>query len=78
FNLGAGHPVVLSRFIAMVEAAVGRKAVVRHELANPGDAAHTWADTTKARNRLSWEPKVSFEEELRKTVEWHRSRAAAA
>ena len=38
----------------------------------PGDVLHTKADITLAKKLLDWQPKVSFEEGLRKTAEWFR------
>ena len=35
-----------------------------------GDILHTKADTTRAKNLLNWQPKVSFEEGLKKVQEW--------
>jgi len=31
----------------------------------------TWADIEKARGLLGWEPKVSLEEGMERTVKWH-------
>jgi len=36
------------------------------------DIFATWADTSKAKHLLNWEPKVSLEEGLKRTVEWAR------
>ena len=39
----------------------------------PGDVKHSLADISKARERLGYEPSVSFEEGLERTVAWGRS-----
>jgi len=39
----------------------------------PGDIRHTKADISKARELLDWEPKVSFEEGVKKVKEWFKS-----
>ncbi len=36
----------------------------------------TWADITKAKRLLGWEPTVSPEEGFRRTVEWHQANRA--
>ena len=36
----------------------------------------TWADIAKAKRLLDWEPLVSLEEGIRKTVEWHQANRA--
>jgi nucleoside-diphosphate-sugar epimerase len=71
FNFGAGNPVSILRIIALIESAVGKKAVLHCRPKNEADMEATWADNTKARGNLGWEPKVSVEEGINKTVEWH-------
>ena len=39
----------------------------------PGDVRDSQADIGKARRLLGYEPKVSFDEGLKKTVEWYRA-----
>jgi len=41
----------------------------------PGDIRHSMADITRARRTLGYEPVVSFEDGLRRTVEWHLARS---
>ncbi len=50
---------------------LGRQAVWRTEPMHPADVKATWADITKARSLLGWEPQVSVEEGLRRSVEWY-------
>jgi len=39
-----------------------------------GDVKHSLADLSRAEKHLGYKPKVGFEEGLRKTVAWYRSR----
>jgi len=32
---------------------------------------HTWADITKAKDLLGWEPRISLEEGIDRTVKWY-------
>jgi len=41
-----------------------------HAAPRPGDIRHSHADISKARELLGYKPRVSFEEGLRKTVDW--------
>jgi len=43
---------------------------IRYLPPRPGDILHTKADITLAKNLLDWQPKVSFEEGLKKVQEW--------
>ncbi|HUR60853.1 MAG TPA: GDP-mannose 4,6-dehydratase [Candidatus Thermoplasmatota archaeon] len=72
YNLGGDRPIVLTEFLAMVEKAVGKKAIVKKEPRHEADMEHTWADITKARTVLKWEPTVKLEEGIRRTVDWYQ------
>ncbi|MBP7582598.1 MAG: GDP-mannose 4,6-dehydratase [Spirochaetes bacterium] len=71
-NLGGGkNPITISTMIGMMEARLGKKAVIEQKPFHKADMMETWADITKAGRILGWEPKVSFDEGIRRTVEWH-------
>jgi nucleoside-diphosphate-sugar epimerase len=71
-NLGGGkNPISLKRVIEAIEAHLGKKAVIDYRPFHKADLKETWADITKAKNLLGWEPKVSFEEGIKKTVDWY-------
>lgn len=74
-NLGGGNnPHTLEQMIALMEKYSGKKAKLRHEAAVKADMDVTWADISKAKRLLGWEPKVSFEEGIERLMEWHQSR----
>ena len=71
-NLGGGkNPISLKRVIETIEAHLGKKAVIDYRPFHKADLKETWADITKAKNLLGWEPNVSFEEGIKKTVDWY-------
>ena len=70
-NLGSDRPVKLSWVIQHLERLIGRKAKIERFPKHPADPSATWADITKARKLLGWEPKVSIKEGLRQAVEWY-------
>lgn len=55
FNVGTGQPQPVNRLVELL----GGEVV--HVPKRPGEPDCTWADTTKIRQRLGWEPTVSFE-----------------
>ena len=71
-NLGNSSPVTLRDMIALLENAMGRKAVIERLPDQPGDVPVTCADVSKARRLLGYEPKVPIGEGIRKYVEWLR------
>jgi UDP-glucuronate 4-epimerase len=74
-NLGNSKPVELNRFIAVIEKAVGKKANVKELPVPAGDVPVTYADVSKAKRLLGWEPKVTVEEGVPKFVEWYKEYA---
>lgn len=71
-NLGNNHPVELSRFIGLIEKEVGKKAVITRLPMQTGDVPVTYADITKAKRLLDWEPKVKIEEGIKELVLWEK------
>jgi len=70
-NLGSDHPVPLNRVISILEKLLGKKAKIVYKPAHPADVPATWADISKARELLGWEPCTSLEDGLQQTVEWY-------
>lgn len=72
FNLGGGrNPVSLNTIISKLEQLLGKKAQIDHKPFHVADLMETWADISKAKNLLGWEPKVSLEDGLEKSVQWY-------
>jgi nucleoside-diphosphate-sugar epimerase len=71
-NLGSDTPVVLMRALKLVEEFLGKSAVLNHTERHPADVQATWANIDKAETTLGWRPQLSFEEGVRRTVEWYR------
>jgi UDP-glucuronate 4-epimerase len=78
FNLGNSHPVKLKELISAIESVVGRKAVIEHLPDQPGDVPLTWADVSKARNLLGYEPKTKLEDGLKQFLDWYRAQGRHA
>ena len=72
YNLGGSEPVSLSKLIEELERAIGRPAIVDRRPSQPGDVERTFADLTRARAELGYEPRVSLAEGLRRFAEWFR------
>jgi UDP-glucuronate 4-epimerase len=74
FNIGNSHPVRIDEMVDTLGRALG-KPVRRKFIPTPaGEMILTHADLTKARQVLGYSPKVSFEEGIRRFVEWLKSR----
>ncbi len=71
-NLGGNQPHQLKEVIKLIEDYLGKRAEIIYKPFHKADLKATWADITKAKEILGWEPKVPLEEGLRRTVEWHK------
>jgi UDP-glucuronate 4-epimerase len=72
-NLGCGNPVENVRFVEILEGLLGKKAKVIDTPKPPSEPVVTFADVSKAKAMLGWQPKVRVEEGLGKFVDWLRT-----
>ena len=69
-NLGNNQTVALTEMIEALEKALGVKAVIDWQPAQPGDVPQTWADVEKARTLLRYEPKTCLSDGVVKFADW--------
>jgi len=69
-NLGGNKPYRLNESIKLMEKYIGRKAKCNYKEFYKADMKATWADIEKAKKLLGWQPQVSLEEGMKRTVEW--------
>jgi len=72
FNLGESQTVTLGRLVELIEAALGKKAVIDRQPPQPGDVPVTFADIAKARAQLAYDPQVKIEAGIRQFIDWFR------
>lgn len=70
FNLGESQTVKLSYLIELLEQNLGKKAVINRLPAQPGDVPITYADISKARRMLNYNPQVKIEKGMKLFVDW--------
>ncbi|MDK2907715.1 MAG: UDP-glucuronate 4-epimerase [Candidatus Woesearchaeota archaeon] len=73
FNLGNSNPVKLMDFISILEEHLGRKAKKNFKEMQPGDVYCTYADISKAKRLLGYDPKTSVYEGLKRFAEWFKN-----
>lgn len=71
FNLGESHVVSLKEMLETIEKVLGKKAVLDKQPMQPGDVEKTYADISKAKEILGYNPKTNFEDGIKKFVEWY-------
>jgi len=75
FNVGCGERVSLLAIVARLEELLGHPIERRHTPARVGDVPHTLADIGQAKRLLGYTPLVSFDEGLRRTLDFFRRAA---
>ncbi len=73
FNIGVGGRFTLNRTLQLLEKFAGKPAQPRYDPPRDGDILHSQADISLARKLLDYNPRVGFEEGLRRTWEWYRA-----
>jgi nucleoside-diphosphate-sugar epimerase len=72
YNVGGGEAATLWDILHRIEAIAGQRFEVRRDGARAGDQRYTFADTTKLRTHLGWEPRTSLDEGLARQWDWMR------
>ena len=71
-NLGCGRPVENLRFVKILEELIGRPAQIVSAPVPASEPIETFADISKARQLLGWQPHVEVEQGLAAFVTWLR------
>ncbi|MGA2316010.1 MAG: GDP-mannose 4,6-dehydratase [Thermodesulfobacteriota bacterium] len=72
YNLGESQTTSLNELIRLIEEALGKKANIEMLEFQPGDVSVTYADVSKAKRMLKYQPRVKMEEGIRRFVEWYQ------
>lgn len=73
FNLGNSKPIELKKIISLTETEIRKKAKIKRMPVQLGDMWITYADISKARRMLNYNPRVSIEEGIRAFMEWYKA-----
>lgn len=71
-NIGNSSPVSLREMIETIGKALGKTPKIKQLPMQPGDVDRTYADVSKAKELIGYEPKVSFEQGIKNFVEWYK------
>lgn len=72
-NLGSDRPVELMELLRMVERHTGQRATIDFRAMHRADVPATWADITRARRLLGWQPQTRLEDGVASVVSWYRA-----
>ena len=71
-NLGNSSPITLKGMIEIIGKVLSIEPIINQLPMQPGDVERTYADISKAKALISYEPKTSFEDGIKKFVEWYK------
>lgn len=77
-NLGSDRPIKLNAVIDEIELNVGKTANIEHHPFPPTDVMATWANISRAREILEWEPEVDLKQGVASVVDWYMENRAWA
>ena len=72
-NLGGHEVITINNLVKLVEDVVGKKAVIQYGPPDLADMRSNWADVSKARALLGWEPQYTMRAGIEKLVEWYNT-----
>ena len=71
-NLGNSNPIALIDMINAIGKALNKKPIIEKLNMQPGDVDKTFADISKAKKLINYNPQTTFEDGIRKFVEWYK------
>lgn len=76
YNLGESRVITLNELIHSIESVIEKRAILDKQPLQPGDVPQTFADITKARQELGYDPKYNLEIGIQKFVNWYKENKA--
>jgi UDP-glucuronate 4-epimerase len=73
FNLGESQTIALSELVKLLEKYTGKEAHINFMAVQAGDVFQTYADITKARYLLAYNPKITLENGIKDFVSWFKT-----
>ncbi|OGS44945.1 MAG: hypothetical protein A2539_04520 [Elusimicrobia bacterium RIFOXYD2_FULL_34_15] len=73
FNAGCGSSISVSNLIKKIIQISGKNISIEYDLTKPTVKTKVCLDSTKAKNMLGWESKISLDEGIKKTIDWYKN-----
>ena len=71
-NLGNSSPTTLKEMINIIGEVLGRKPKIKQMPMQPGDVERTYADISKTKKLIGYQPKITFKEGIENFVKWYK------
>jgi UDP-glucose 4-epimerase len=76
FNIACGDRITVNSMLQQINKILGKDIAPIYADPRPGDIKHSQAEIIRAKEHLGYQPQVTFEEGLRRTVEWYAQHLA--
>ncbi len=73
-NIACGKRTTVNTLAEKISKILNKDISPSHDKPRPGDVKHSYADVSRAERFLNYVPKVSFDEGLKKTIQWYKER----
>jgi len=74
FNIGCGEKATVNSLAEKINEILSTDIKPIYDKPRPGDVKHSYADVSKAREKLQYQPLVTVKEGLERTINWNRER----
>ena len=71
-NIGSNNPISLKEMIEIIGEELGVKPKIKELPMQPGDVDQTYADISKAKELIGYEPSTSFKEGIKEFIKWYK------
>ena len=72
-NLGGHEVITINNLVKLIEEVTGSKAKIERHPPNPADMLTNWADVSKAKKILGWQPQVNMRQGVEALVAWYNA-----
>ena len=76
YNLGESKVINLKKLVQTIENSLGKKAILNQLPLQQGDVNITYADISKSKAEIGYDPKYDIEIGIKKFVQWYNSNKA--
>ena len=70
-NIACGDRITVNALVNKINDILGTNTKPKYKDPRPGEIRHSFADISKAKTILKYEPKISFDERMEKTIRWY-------
>lgn len=75
YNIGSGQAIKIKELVQQIICYSGKNLTLEHDLSKPSNKTAYCLDFSKAKKELGWEPKISLQRGIQKTIEWYKAKS---